>query len=902
MTTTPGPGAPWTRTRLRAARPAAVVAFLLAFVTVLLATALPRALDRGADQALQRYLTDYSPTAASLLGTAGPARGVGEEPEGDKELTETADTLGKSLHDPLALAGRGVVYGKRTVQGRSVATPGLDQPDGIQPRLDLLYVHAFAEHAKLTAGTWPGRVTAADGAVPIAISESGARTLHAKLGMELYRADSTVRLVIVGLYSADDPGDPFFSGLGCTLEACQATTPGSPPARYWEVAAVLSDLAMDHLAAWSQPTEDFWRLPLRAESLRADRLEEIEAAVTGFLGGTTAVDMVGATGRPSLTFTSDLPSLLELARARQAAAAPLAAIGPAGAIGVAVVLLCLAAALTADRRAGELALLSARGASRTGLLRRLLTEALVTSLPGAVLGIGLALLLLPTPRWGGAVLLGTVVGLCALLAFPLRVAVAGLSRGKRPGRRRAMAELLVFAVTAAAVYELRRRGVAPTGEGLDTLLVSAPLTVALTGALVLARLQPVVVGGLARWAGRRPGVVGFLGLARAARGTGGQARPSVLPLLALVLAVTTAGFGATVIAGVDAARIQVSRLAVGGDTAVIGADGGPLPAGFAAKAAALPGTRQATAVWSEDEINLLDTDHTSVPRVTGVAADPAQYAALAAAVGRGRFDPALLATPAGWTPADPVPVLVTADLAYLNGRTFGMRTQEGGELRVTARGLVDGTPTVLGRDAPAVLVPVGPGTAQLDVLGRPNAWYAMGGTTEPQVRALLGGAKALYRSSATIGSAMAHDPLQHAAELLFWASVLAAMAFALLSVLLALVRAAPDRAALLARLRTMGLKPREGVALIMVEALPQAFTATAIGAVGAALAVSLVGPAIDLTTMVGSPVPTGLALATAPVLQQALALAGLCTLAVLAEAAVFGRRQITTELRAGDAR
>lgn len=43
--------------------------------------------------------------------------------------------------------------------------------------------------------------------------------------------------------------------------------------------------------------------------------------------------------------------------------------------------------------------------------------------------------------------------------------------------------------------------------------------------------------------------------------------------------------------------------------------------------------------------------------------------------------------------------------------------------------------------------------------------------------------------------------------------------------LLTLARATPERAALLARLRTMGLRPRQGVALILVESLPQAVTA-----------------------------------------------------------------------------
>lgn len=120
--------------------------------------------------------------------------------------------------------------------------------------------------------------------------------------------------------------------------------------------------------------------------------------------------------------------------------------------------------------------------------------------------------------------------------------------------------------------------------------------------------------------------------------------------------------------------------------------------------------------------------------------------------------------------------------------------------------------------------------------------------------------------------------------------------------LLTLVRAAPERAALLARLRTMGLRPRQGVVLILTESLPQVVAAPVGGALTAVAAIALLGPSVDLSTLVGTTVPAGLGLGLRQVLGQALGLAGLVAAAVLAEAAVNGRRQITTELRAGDRR
>lgn len=90
--------------------------------------------------------------------------------------------------------------------------------------------------------------------------------------------------------------------------------------------------------------------------------------------------------------------------------------------------------------------------------------------------------------------------------------------------------------------------------------------------------------------------------------------------------------------------------------------------------------------------------------------------------------------------------------------------------------------------------------------------------------------------------------------------------------------------------------------LILTESVPLALAAALGGALVAAGALALLGPAVDLSTLVGAKVVTGLGFRARPVLIQALGLAVLVAVAVLAEAAISGRRQITTELRAGDQR
>ena len=73
--------------------------------------------------------------------------------------------------------------------------------------------------------------------------------------------------------------------------------------------------------------------------------------------------------------------------------------------------------------------------------------------------------------------------------------------------------------------------------------------------------------------------------------------------------------------------------------------------------------------------------------------------------------------------------------------------------------------------------------------------------------------------------------------------------YAVLALLLALVRAAPERAALLARLRTMGLTRGQGRRLLVLEALPQALLAAAGGTLTGWATIRLLAPGIDLTSV-----------------------------------------------------
>ncbi|WP_371640462.1 hypothetical protein [Streptomyces virginiae] len=936
--TAPRP-APWVRTRLRAAPLATLLGAALAFVAVLLAAALPRAQDRGADQALRSFLERSAAGNTSLQVTA-PSPDTGQSAQAlDATLEKLLGPTGSTFRvDPDR-----TVHGARTTKRQPLMNPELSRPSGLPPSMNLLHVREAEAHVKLAEGKWPGSTpTAPAQATPgeaapvqVVLSQKAAATLGARVGSVLRsetRVDGTPSVEVVGLYAVLDETDDFWTdNLGCLARACEHFYNESLA---WDVDALVGTGDLDRMAAWSRTAEDFWQLPVDVGRLRADRLDATRKDIASYIAGPTAATLARETGRPRLHTTSWLPERFEEARARTQAAAPLAAIGPAGVGGVAFVVLCLAGALAADRRDAELRLLLARGGSRAAIVGRLLGEGAVTVLPAAAAATALAVLLLPTPRLAPTLLAAAAVALLALLAFPVRAAVL-LTPARPAGRwRRPVAELLALLATVAAVVEVRRRGVAPPGSDLDPLLIAAPLLLALCGGLLLARLQPVVTGWLARLAGRSSGLVGFLGLARAARGSGstGRTGPSVLPMIALLLAITTGGFGASVLHSVDSSRLGVARLTVGGDAAISAYGKSPLPAGLAKTAGQLPGVRTSVPLWIDHDSALHGTTVRS-SQVTVVVADPAAYAELSRTLGCGSFDPALLATTGASAADAPVPALFSASLAgqAVQGGTYTVQPGDGGELKVRVAGTIDCTPAHPARDAATVVLPTGAATALMGGADHPNRWLGIGDIDGDRLRALVrsklpassgtpapapapipgsgsvAGPAALdepypVSTSAEAVTALGSDPLQRSAQRLFWAAMAGAAGFALLAVLLTLMRAVPERAALLARLRTMGLRRRQGVALILAETLPQTLAATLGGALVAAAAVALLGPAIDLSTLVGAHVPNGVRLTAGPVLTQALGLAALVAAAVFVEAATSGRRQITNELRAGDQR
>ncbi|GAA3498152.1 FtsX-like permease family protein [Streptomyces prasinosporus] len=927
---TPGrrAAAPWVRTRLRTAPGAAAALALLVAVTSFLAAALPLAIDRYDDAGLRRALETAGPDRTTVRLFAPPA-GFAGEPDGQGADGREGDLRPDAMRDShaaiLAAAGRSLPldpeqssHGVRTTTGLPVPDPWLSRPDGLPPRLSLVAQDGLAGHARLRAGRLPGAggaVTAATGTVEAAVSAETARKLGIGVGSVLHvpgleRAPLAVR--VTGVVDPRAPRGAYWSTDPLLGSPGLVTVPGDPERRqYWTGALLLAPDAAPALLGTPGVPERYWHLAPDVSALHGHDLPRLTSAVASLVSGPLLRQARTAASPDTEADTSLDGVLADHARLR-AALGPLVAVAVLGTGTVAAAVLLMAGGLAADRRRAELTLLRARGASLRGLAGRLLGETAVVAVPAAALGPAAALLTVRGARPAHSVAAAGVVALLACAALPLRAVAAHRAVrvhavredvvSARPSRRRTVAELTLLTLAVGAVVALRVRGVADgtrgpgapddPGASGDHLVSLAPVLVGMAAALVLVRLYPLPLRGLARAAGRLRGVVGPLSLARAGRASGS----AVLPLTVLLTALTTAAFGGSVLSGVADARDRAAVLAVGADARVTSLRA--LPDGLADRVRRVPGVRAVTPVGIVYDAQPEDGRMT-VP-VAGV--DPSGYAALARHTDLGAFDRDALGAD-GASGAKPLPALASPVVAdHYGTRPFAVRLDDGAFVTVRIVLVRERTPALADQEFLVVDrsgLPAGS--------ARPTSLLVTGDHPDAAVLREVAGGGTRVRVRAEELAAHVDSPLRSGAERVYAAAVAAGAGYAVLALLLTLLRAAPERAALLARLRTLGLTRAQGRRLLVLESLPQALLAAAGGVLTAWATVRLLSPGVDLTTVAlsASPSPAGrVALRTDPVslLVPALAVVALTVGVAVAQAWWTGRRGSVRELRAGDDR
>ncbi|MGW1910849.1 FtsX-like permease family protein [Streptomyces sp. NPDC002076] len=898
--------APWVRTRLRVAPGAAGALALLVALAACLAGAFPRAVDRYEDAGLRHAFAQAGPDHTTVFVQApapDPGLSAGQRATAVRPaaLEVQYRQILPTVRGPLTVDRAQSEYGVAGTVSPEVADAFLPRPSGLPARVALFAPSGLAGHARLRAGRMPRADRPVDASTPeveAAVTVATARSLCIKVGSVIHvpgagRPPLAVR--VTGLLAPRDSDGAYWSAVPRMRTPFLVAIPSSSgdPPKYWLGSLLLPQEAAPALLGTTVNPYRYWFLAPDPHALHARDLDRLKSSVAALESG-PALQRARAVTDDNTGIGTDLDDALGSFAKLRSGIAPLVSVAAAGTGTVVAVVLLMTGGLAADRRCAELALLRARGASLAGLAGRLLAETAVVAVPAGALGLATALLTVPVGRAAYAVAASAALTVTACAALPLRAALAHRAvrttadradmATVRPSGRRTVAELTLLVLAAAAVEALRRSGTAG-----GQLVALAPVLVGVIAALLLLRLYPPLLRRLTGPAARLRGATGHLSLARA-----GRAQTSaVLPLVALLTALTTAAFGGSVLAGVADARNRAALLTVGAD-ARLDSDA-PLPAAVPARVRAVDGVREVAPVSIDYHAKPAAGQGSTVL----VGADPSSYGALTARTGLGAFRPAELASRHG-----PLPAVASPSVAaeYGTRRPFPVLLSDGSTVTVRIALVRDTTAAVSGdsflvvnraglpspADRPTALLLTG------DRLDAGALRHAAGGSVGVQ---LLAAERARYADS----------PLQSGAEHVYAAAVAAGAGFAVLALLLALLRAAPERAALLARLRTMGLTRAEGRRLLILESLPQALLAALGSALTGWSTIRLLSPGVDLMTIALSSTQSPLSEAelspdawslTVPAVMVVVVTVGIAT----AQAWWTGRKGSVTELRAGDGR
>jgi putative ABC transport system permease protein len=598
----------------------------------------------------------------------------------------------------------------------------------------------------------------------------------------------------------------------------------------------------------------------------------------------------------SLKWQTQLDSVLRKVREQIDAANAQASVLLIAVLAAGALVLLLTADLLTRRRSVALTAARQRGASLPGLASELLLESVAVTVPAAAAGVLIALAV----AGSAAVSWVWPVVACAVLAAPGfgTVAAARATRDRRTPANRAArrwqqrtAQLRRVALDAAiviaaagAIVSLRQRGV-----GDSALPAAAPALGAIAGTLVLLRLLPAVTKLALRQALRSRRPLAVFGAAQAAA-TASRA----LPLLVLTTATALASFAVTLSAttsngladgawhtvGADA-RLDVSPEATGSTTEL------------AAKIAASPGVTAAVAGEVIAGVRVVSNDTSETPSLLIV--DAAQFRRLR-----------------GHTPMPDAPgladltkgkaLVLTADGSLRAGQS--MRLYLGDDANNGATGGYD--TAAIDRSIELTAIGTAPAIDDLGdvvvvdastVASEPDTIWATGPGAARAITAATGNGHPVVRS--TVLQARRSASLTSGLVTLDRAAAATLLLLGLLGFALGAAATAPQRWRTLARLRTLGLRPRDTRRVAAGELLPPVLVAALCGPLLGVLLVRLSFGPLSLELITGQ--------AAAPVtvvpwwVLGVVAVVLLVTLVVVvrAEAAVRRRRGLGDMLRVG---
>ncbi|WP_344521989.1 FtsX-like permease family protein, partial [Streptomyces rectiviolaceus] len=466
-------------------------------------------------------------------------------------------------------------------------------------------------HAGLVAGRWPrggpgGSGGSSGGVTETVLTRAFAAELAVRTGDDVVvrgAGERLVRMRVVGLYATEGRAPAVWAGLSSTFGTADsvALVPrGAFTAR--------PGLAKDAGALWLGVPE--------ARGLRLGDIGPLTERARKFGGSDASLSVLrGKDPEADLTVSAGLRRALDrlttpIAVARAGLYVPATLLAA-----LAVAALVLTGRQLAEHRRPELALLAARGAGTRRLVVSTGVHWAVVALPVGVAapflagpllrlleGAGLLHGGMPDAAATGAAWVGAafavVVHGCAVLLPTVRVvrdrqAVSRLRLrvGRFAGAQRVGADVALGAVAVIGWLQLRQYRSPVTGDGVDPVLVFAPVVMTTAAALLVLRLLPFLTRAIDPLARRGRGFVLPLGGwqigRRAARHAG--------PALVVTLALAVAALSSTALAILDRGDRDQAAFQVGADLRIEPGEG--VPAGERRTIyGALPGVAAVTPV------------------------------------------------------------------------------------------------------------------------------------------------------------------------------------------------------------------------------------------------------------------------------------------------------------------
>jgi len=909
--------------RVGTAAGSALALALLACACVFAALAGPALSLHTRTQALQQILAGFPGTTKTVQVNSAWSDFTnsirGTQALNQDLLSQSTDEIGRGLSAapvPLA-AGRWTALTTKPM----LVTAGAARSAYIEaaPKLEVSYRTPFTGNAQLVAGSFStGKVPPGTIAVAATVPTAARFGMHPGSRLQLDTPSGPVTILVTAIVRTRDPGSTFWQQDITLIKPSinQDKPPSSPLYWFGGVIADPSQLGAIQQVVGSSGLSIGWEYPLGLTHVNADQARGLYQALSR--ATTAAPPLTGrlAPAAGALVVSSPLLQDLALFLGTQAAVETVLLLLFVSLIVTGAAVILLAGRMIVARREDELVLLRARGGSLWQVAGRVLGGTLISAGPGVLIGAGLAIALVPGGSTPVGWSLAAVAAVAALAGPPLiavwqyrrpapasnpaRITSAETRRPPRPWRRPVI-EVTAIAASVAGLIVLHDQGV-PTGDsgtsaaanaGADLYLTLVPILVAIPVVVIMLRLYPLAIRGLAAVSARRTGATGFVALSRAAR----SPLTGVLPAFALVLALSVATFAGMVSQGIAAGEVTASWQTTGADVQITpGPNASPIGPAAVKAVAAVPGVRHATEVWNTSWFSPFGQP------VAVIAVDPASYAAVVADTPFPAFPASLIGKAAPTTPIPDgatVPVLASPSAATVLGlapvqlRTLGAM----GPLTVRVAGILASTPA-LPAGGSFVVMPLrtlsGPTGAPV-----PNL-LLVSGTSINHARLTAAAHRAIPGSLLTfrtqILDELGSSPLQHGAGLIITLTIASAAALGLFIVILGLALGSAERGMTLARLTVMGHERASG--LVIAEAMPAVLASVIAGLACALVLPSAVGTAIDLSAFTGTSVPIHFQ-ADALALGLPAAIIVVLALAVLAvEARAARRRDVSGLLRA----